>query len=185
MNLFVRYFHHECLAHDVQEAVDFLSQIKEIKLDNTVASRLQNFLDSSNQYPFRLKVSFSNYVLFLKTEANDVEQFHQFEQQRKEAAGDSKNLSMAEKKKSMLETLNREQPGWYEASLVFKRVVVDPVTQKCQYIDTRFAVRLKANSPMHCYERIIDHLKGRSDLDQRSQFPSAKNQNFQYKYLGE
>ena len=32
--------------------------------------------------------------------------------------------------------------------------------------------------------RLIDHLRTRSDVDPRSQFPSPKGKNFQYEYLG-
>ena len=42
--------------------------------------------------------------------------------------------------------------------------------------------RLKANSGMECYERIVEHLRER--VDERSQFPSAKGKNFKFRYLG-
>ena len=75
MNLYVRYFDHEYLAKSVDDALEFLSSIPEIKLESNAASRITTFLNSSNLYPFRLKVSYSNYVLFLKTEAENLEQF--------------------------------------------------------------------------------------------------------------
>ena len=71
-----------------------------------------------------------------------------------------------------------------EATINFKRVVVKPQTGKCQYIDTEFAARIKAYSGIDCYNRMIDHLRTRVDIDQRSQFPSAKGKNFNFKYLG-
>lgn len=187
MNLYVRYFDNECVAKSVEESLDFLRSIGEIKLDNNVANRINTFLNSSNLYPFRLKVSYSNYVLFLKTEAETLEQFKIEEQQRKEqkAAAGGTLQTMAERKKSILEALNEEHVGWYEASILFKRVVLVPQTQKFQYIDTRFRVRCKAISAMDCYNRIIDHLKSRKEIDSRSQFPSAKSANFEYKFLGE
>ncbi len=187
MNLYVRYFDNECVAKSVEESLDFLRSIGEIKLDNNVANRINTFLNSSNLYPFRLKVSYSNYVLFLKTEAETLEQFKIEEQQRKEqkAAAGGTLQTMAERKKSILEALNEEHVGWYEASILFKRVVLVHQTQKFQYIDTRFRVRCKAISAMDCYNRIIDHLKSRKEIDSRSQFPSAKSANFEYKFLGE
>jgi hypothetical protein len=36
---------------------------------------------------------------------------------------------------------------------------------------------------MDCYNRIVNHLKSR--VDSRSQFPSAKGKNFNYRFLGE
>ena len=78
--------------------------------------------------------------------------------------------------------LNEIRPGWYEGSIDFKRVSLIPGTGKFQYRDTQFVARVKANSGMECYERIVDHLRDR--VDERSQFPSAKGKNFKFRYLG-
>ena len=79
------------------------------------------------------------------------------------------------------DVLNVEREGWYECTLLFKRVVMNH-NGKCEYRDTEFAVRLKGNSPMHCYERVVEHLRTR--VDNRSQFPSPKGKNFHFKFLG-
>jgi len=184
MNLYVRYFDNEAVCKDTKECIDFLNTLPDVKLDNNAANRINTFLDSSNLYPFRLKVSYSNYVLFLKTEADTIEGFKEEERLRKEQKLEGR-MSMSDKKKSIMEALKEERKGWYEASLMFKRVVIIPETGKFQYKDTRFSVRCKAVSAQHCYDRIIDHLKSRSDVDQRSQFPSVKSSSFEYKYLGE
>ncbi|MBR1521543.1 MAG: hypothetical protein IJ635_09930 [Bacteroidaceae bacterium] len=182
MNLYVRYFDHECLAKSVDEAIDFLKGIEEIKLESNAASRITTFLNSSNLYPFRLKVSYSNYVLFLKTEAESLEDFKEEEARRKEQKTDRVS-TMAERKKTILDALNEQKSGWWEAGLLFKRVITLPETGKCKYIDTRFRVRLKANSAMDAYTRIVDHLKNRPEIDPRSQFPSAKSPNFEYTFI--
>ena len=147
MNLYVRYFDHEYLATSIEDALNFLSGIGEIKLESNAASRIQTFLNSSNLYPFRLKVSYSNYVLFLKTEATTIEQFKEEQALRKEQRAEHA-ISMAERKKSILDALNEQKPGWWEVGLMFKRVIVMPETGKCQYVDTPFRVRLKAISAM-------------------------------------
>jgi hypothetical protein len=90
---------------------------------------------------------------------------------------------MSEKKRSLLDALNEPKEGWYEATLMFKRVVQIRTTNKFQYRDTRFKVRLKAASPMDCYNRVVEHLRNRQDVDPRSQFPSAKSANFVYTFL--
>ena len=185
MNLFIRYFDHEALATNIDEALEFLSTIEEVKIDNNIASRIQAFMDSSNLYPYRLKVSYSNYILFLKTEAATIEEFKEMEQIRKQQKAEGILPTMAERKKTVLDILNEENPGWYEATILFKRVVLVPETNKFQYKDTRFTARLKAASPMDCYNRLIEHLQSREEIDQRSQFPSAKSSNFEYKYLCE
>ena len=184
MNLYVRYFDHEYLAKSVDDALEFLSSIPEIKLESNAASRITTFLNSSNLYPFRLKVSYSNYVLFLKTEAENLEQFKEEEALRKEQKIDRVS-TMAERKKSIIDALNEENIGWWEAGLTFKRVLIIPETGKCKYVDTPFRARLKAVSAIDAYNRIIDHLKSRPEIDPRSQFPSAKSDKFEYQFIGE
>ncbi len=202
MNLYARYFSHDVLATNMDEVVSFLSAINEINVDQTAINRIQTFWESNNSYPFRLKVSFSNYVLFLKTEAQTLQEFKILEQQHKAVAksnGKAGNNQVAtnsnrgteapqqpavSERKRTIENLNEPQEGWYEATMYFKRVVQNPITNKCQYKDTRFKVRLKAASVMDCYNRIIDHLHNRQEIDQRSQFPSVKSNNFEYHFLG-
>ena len=184
MNLYVRYFDHEYLAKSVEDAIDFLRSIEEIKLESNAASRITTFLSSSNIYPFRLKVSYSNYVLFLKTEAETLEQFKEEEALRKEQKME-RVVTMAERKKNILDALNEENIGWWEAGLTFKRVLIIPETGKCKYVDTPFRVRLRACSAMDAYNRIIEHLKSRPEIDPRSQFPSAKSDKFEYQFIGE
>jgi hypothetical protein len=82
----------------------------------------------------------------------------------------------------VLMTLNEPRFGWYEGSILFKRVQRVPGTSKFQYRDTTFVARLKAASGMDCYNRIVAHLAER--VDRRSQFPSAKGKNFKFEYLG-
>ena len=92
-------------------------------------------------------------------------------------------MLMSERKKTILDILNEPHSGWYDATIYFKRVIQNPETGKCKYVDTRFRVRLLAESAMHCYDRIITHLQNRQDVDPRSQFPSAKSSNFEYVFL--
>ena len=183
MNLYIRYFEQDALATTMDEVVAFLETVKDLKLTGDVINRVNSFYLSNNQYPYRLKVGYSNYILFLKTEANTLEEFKEMERIRNEqkAAG----TYVAEKKKSVLELMAEENPGWYDAILVFKRVVPIKDTNKFQYLDTRFHAKLKAQSALDCYERIVNHLRNRQDVDSRSQYPSAKSSNFEYTFLGD
>lgn len=183
MNLYVRYFDHETLAHNLDEIKSFLATIHEIKVNNDMINRIADFRESDNLFPFRLKVSYSNYILFLKTPANNLAEFKALEKARKEQRNDN-HQSMADKKRSQLEILNEINPGWYEGKILFKRVVLNPITSKCRYVDTVFRVRCKASCPMECYDRMIDHLRNRPEIDPRSQFPSAKSNNFEYTFIG-
>ncbi len=183
MNLYIRYFNQETVATNMDEAAAFLETLHDVKLADDALNRVNFYYTSNNQYPFRLKVNFTNYVLFLKTEASNLEEFKRMEQLRNEQKETGTYTS--EKKKSALEIMAEPNPGWYEASITFKRVVPIHDTNKFQYCDTRFSARLKADSPLDSYNRIINHLRNRQDVDSRSQFPSAKSANFTYKYLGE
>ena len=183
MNLFIRYFNQETVATNIDEAAAFLETLNDVKLADDALSRVNTYFTSNNQYPFRLKVNYTNYVLFLKTEASSIEEFKRMEQIRNEQK--ETGTFAPEKKKSALEIMSESKPGWYEASITFKRVVPIHDTNKFQYCDTRFSVRAKADSPMDCYNRIVNHLRNRQDVDSRSQFPSAKSANYTYKYLGE
>lgn len=182
MNLYIRYFDKETLATNMEEVVAFLESIDEVRLSDETVRRIANYQESNNMYPYRMKVGFTNYVLFLKSEASNLEEFKELERIRNEQK--AQGTYVPEKKKSAMDQLAEEREGWYEASLTFKRVVQIADTNKFQYKDTRFRARLKANSPLDCYERIVNHLRNRQDVDARSQFPSAKSSNFQFQYLG-
>ena len=189
MNLYVRYFDHEKLAMNLDEVVEFLSGIEEISVDRAMIDRIVSFTDSTSVYPFRLKVSLNNYILFLKTEAASMEEFKEMEKMRKDqkapTSGGGSFSTNSDRKRSIIEILNDERPGWYEGTLIFKRVVPIPQTSKFQYKDVRFTARMRAISGMDCYNRIVEHLKNRQDVDHRSQFPAAKSNNFEYRFLGE
>jgi hypothetical protein len=82
-------------------------------------------------------------------------------------------------------TFSAEQPGWYHATMKLKRVMaVEGAANKFCYVDTVFEAKLKAHSVQDCYNRVIDHLRTRADLDPRSQFPSIRGRNFNAEFLG-
>lgn len=183
MNLYVRYFDHDTLATNMDEVASFLGTLRDVKVNDDMFNRIEAFVHSDNVYPFRLKVSYSNYILFLKTDAKDLVEFKYREKQRKQQQSENR-MTMAEKKRSQLQMLSQEQEGWYVASVMFKRVIMNPETGKCQYVDTNFRARLRAMSALDCYNRVIQHLKNRQDVDPRSQFPSVKSNNFHYEFIG-
>ena len=186
MNLYIRYFAHEAFVKSVDEAVDFPRTIPEIKVEQPLINRINAFYTGTSIYPYHLKVSFNNYVIIIKSDAESMEEFKDQQKKREEQKNDPKHAAVVtERRRTIQDILNEPRYGWYEASLTFKRVVLIPETSKFQYKDTLFRVRLKAQSPMDCYNRIVDHLRNRQDVDSRSQFPSSKSSNFFYTYLGE
>jgi hypothetical protein len=181
MNLYLRYFDKETLAHDVNEALDFLRSIPEIGMNANLEADVRDYANSDVYYPKRYKIRPRVYFIIIKTTAATMLDF----KQKKALHSMPANNAVAEKKDmtAMASTrLNEELHGWYEGTLDFKRVVLVPATGKHEYRDTHFVARCKAVSGQDCYNRIVDHLRGR--VDGRSQFPSAKGKNFHFKYLG-
>ena len=182
MNLYLRYFDKETLAHNVDEALAFLRSIPEIGMNSNIESDIRDYVASDVFYPKRYKVRQRVYFIIIKTTAATMLDFKQKKAlhsspQQNMLGGDKRELPS-----TVMMRLNEERPGWYEGSLDFKRVVMIPSTGKHEYRDTHFVVQCKAMSGMDCYNRIVDDLRGR--VDNRSQFPSAKGKNFHFKYLG-
>ncbi|MBQ7684345.1 MAG: hypothetical protein IJT48_07625 [Bacteroidaceae bacterium] len=179
MNLYIRYFQNEILVKSVEEACVFLSSIPDIKVDDALANDLRRFLADPAMYPKRYKVKGKSYFIVIKTPFETIKEF----QDEGAAKREGRELRQAERR-DRIDHITRLRVGWYEACLTFKRVVSHPTTQKFMYCDTPFRARLKATSVQDCYNRIVDHLRARRDVDPRSQFPSVKGRNFEYTFLG-
>ena len=177
MNLYLRYFDSEILVHTVDEAINFLSGIEEIGMDEALERDLRQYAESEIYYPKRYKIRPRVYFIVIKTEAATMEDFKNKKAVRTPAERAEKPMVAP-----ALVKLNEQRPGWYEGIVDFKRVLLVPGTGKFEYRDTRFVARCKADSGMDCYNRIIDNLRER--VDPRSQFPSPKGKNFQFEYLG-
>lgn len=178
MNLYLRYFDSEILAHTVEEAIDFLSGIEEIGMNPTLENDIRQYASSDIFYPKRYKIRPCVYFIVIKTEAATMDDFKNKKALRTPSA-DSADKPMVS---PVLTRLTEKREGWYEGAVDFKRVLLVPGTGKFEYRDTHFVARCKAESGMDCYNRIIDNLRQR--VDPRSQFPSPKGKNFQFEYLG-
>ena len=176
MNLYIRYFDDETLVHSVDEALDFLSSLDDVEVNEEMINELEKFMNSSAMYPKHIKVHMRSFFIAIKTTAESLEEF------KAKGSGQVKLEKAAQKE--ALAGYDQFQPGWYAAKIVFKRVVFMPETQKCHYVDTPFICKVKADSAHNCYDKVIDHLRARRDIDPRSQFPSIKSSNFEWDYLG-
>ena len=181
MNLYLRYFDRETLVTSVDEAIAFLSSIDEIGMTPDLEQDIREYAASDVFFPKRYQIRPRVYFIVIKTEAATMQDFKEKKALRSHApeaapVKDRNNTHM------VLTKLNEERPGWYEGSIDFKRVLMVPGTGKFQYRDTHFVAQVKALSPMDCYNRIVEHLRQR--VDERSQFPSAKGMNFNYRFLG-
>lgn len=177
MNLYIRYFDEETLVHSVEEALSFLSSLGDVEVTEEIASELEKFMASSALYPKHIKVHARSFFIAIKTTAKTMAEF-------KSKGADQNKAEKAAQKEAMA-NYSVAQPGWYEAKITFKRVVQIPETQKSQYVDTPFVCKVWANSAQECYDKVLDHLRSRQDIDPRSQFPSIKSQNFEFNFLGE
>lgn len=177
MNLYIRYFDEECVVSSAEEAFDFLSSLPGVTLDEVLVKDLRQYMESSMPYPKRYKVRPRVYFIVIKTTATTLAEF-------KMNGGKTMPLSEGAERGISTRAPMGERPGWYEGEILFKRVVPIAGTNKFQYKDTRFRARCKAHSVQDCYERIVDHLRSRQEVDARSQFPSVKGKNFSCLYLG-
>lgn len=193
MNLYIRYFDDEVVVKSVDEALQFISGFQGFAMTPQFEADFRQYVEGPMPYPKRYKVRARIYFIVIKTTAESLEEFKaNGKPTGEEAAGvDLADGDLAAKERAFLRPkdqimmrLQDELPGWYEGVVNFKRVVRNAVTGKCDYIDTQFVARVKAYSGIDCYNRVIDHLRTRADIDPRSQFPSAKGKNFQFTYLG-
>ena len=163
MNIYARYFDNEIVVHSPDELFNFLASLQDINVDDRLVEELTAYINSDITYPKRYKVRPRVYFILIKTTADSLEEFK----------ANNKNA------------LEEENEGWYFGRVNFKRVILIPGTQKFQYRDTSFAAYVRAISAKDCYDRMIEHLKNRQDVDPRSQFPSARGANFTYEFVGD
>lgn len=191
MNIYARYFNQDTLVYSYEELMDFLSSIPEIPVNQRLADDVRAYIDSDMPYPRRYKIRPRVYFILIKTDAQTMDEFkanrkHVEEseepQQRPMPAQNETQFSKKDIKNAQLAN-GRE--GWYFANIAFKRVIQIANTNKFRYQDTTFSAYVKAESGIDCYQRVVEHLKNRPEIDLRSQFPSARGSNFSFQYVGE
>ena len=170
------------MVHNVDDAIDFLRSIPEIGMNANIENDIRDYVASDVFYPKRYNVRHRVYFIIIKTTAATMLDFKQKKALHTMPQQNTPVMDKRDLTTNVITRLNEERPGWYEGALDFKRVVMIPATGKHEYRDTHFVVQCKAMSGIDCYNRIVDHLRGR--VDTRSQFPSAKGKNFHFKYLG-
>ena len=189
MNIYVRYFDNEALVRNLDELFDFLSSLGDITINKMMVDELTNYVNEEPNYPKRYKVRPRVYFILIKTTAQSLEEFKANNRPPQHSApmlpAYAGNLGGVVRKDSRIFMLQEEREGWYFGRINFKRVLLIPGTQKFQYRDTTFAAYVHTSSALECYNRIVSHLKNRQDIDQRSQFPSAKGSNFSYEFFGD
>lgn len=184
MNIYIRYFDHEAVTRSFDELIDYIDSIGEIPIDKALIDELTEYINSDVSYPKRYKVRPRVYFILIKTNVSTLEQFKANRRANLEAEANGEVRSDFQYRDERTMQLMEPREGWYLGKINFKRVILVPGTQKFQYRDTTFSAYVRAHSAQHCYNRIIEHLRNRQDIDARSQLPSAKGNNFEYEYLG-
>ena len=190
MNIYARYFNQEALLHNYDELMGFLSSIPEIPITQRMEEDVKEYLDSDMPYPKRYKIRPRVYFILIKTNADTMDEFKANHKEEGELSqsGPTKPEMLAEpvynKKDIKMVQLAEQHTGWYLGTIVFKRVIQISGTTKFRYEDTTFQAYVRATSGQECYNRIIEHLKNRSEVDLRSQFPSARGSNFTFEFVG-
>ena len=182
MSIYARYFDRETLVNTTEELIDFLASISEIQITPQLVDDVKAYVDSDNPYPKRYKVRPRIYFILIKSNATTLAEFRA---NNKKENGEENNSSFVDSKDIRQQELRNEQPGWYRCKITFKRVIQIPETLKFQYQDSDFEAFIKANTPLECYNHMLDYLQTRQDIDPRSQFPSARNNSFCFQYIGE
>lgn len=189
MNIYARYFDQDVLVYSFEELMDFLASIPEIPINQHMIDDVRMYVESDIPYPKRYKIRPRVYFILIKTTAQTMEEFKANRKDNSVRQMPEVNAGVPEmvvnKKEIKAALLAEERFGWYLGTIVFKRVIQIANTAKFRYQDTTFQAYVQAESGMECYNRIVDHLKGRSEVDFRSQFPSARGVNFSFEYVGE
>ncbi|MBO4906657.1 MAG: hypothetical protein J5486_06440 [Bacteroidaceae bacterium] len=180
MNLYIRYFDDETVVTNLDDAFAFISTFDNFQMTPQFVEDFRQYAESSMPYPKRYKVHSRVYFIVIKTTANTLEEFKANGKSNKD---DEAAPAQQDHKKAQADVFNAVNPGWYETTVRFKRVFVNDAG-KCEYLESDFTARLKAVSPQDSYNRVIDYLRSREDIDPRSQFPSIKGKNFTYSFLG-
>ena len=189
MNIYARYFNQEALLHSFDELMDFLSSIPEIPITQRMEEDVKAYIDSDIPYPKRYKIRPRVYFILIKTMAETMEEFKANHRDESDAMkigieNDSIVEPIYNKKDIKAIQLSEERYGWYLGTIVFKRVIQIAGTTKFRYQDTTFQAYVRASSGQDCYNHIIEHLKNRPEIDLRSQFPSARGNNFTFEFVG-
>ncbi len=183
MNIYARYFDQEIVASSFEELITFLTAIPEINVTTELLDNVKAYIDSPLPYPKRYKLRPRVYFILIKTTAKDILEFKN-KRNKEESAHSRPNTAQAYKDDRTAK-LFETNPGWYSTSLCIKRMVYIKEIQKYQYQNNTIKAYINADSPIKCYERLLEYFQTRKDIDSRSQIPSAKSENFKCQYIGE
>ena len=180
MNIYVRYFDHEALFHTSEEVIDFLRNLNDFNMTPEIINMIQDYGRNNMPYAKRCHVRPGTYFLLIKSTAENLSEF-----KANRRTNDDPTTPDKKGKELRYEQLAEEKEGWYRCTMKFKRVTLIPGTEKNHYQDTLFSAYVHGKSGNDCYNRILQHLRNRQDIDPRSQFPSPRGMNFTFEFVGD
>ena len=185
MNIYVRYFDQETVASSFEELINFLSSIPEINVTAELLDNVKAYIDSPLPYPKRYKLRPRVYFILIKTTAKTILEFKNNRNKEENEDHTQQTYATPNYKEERLSKLTDVNTGWYKTSLNIKRMVFIHEIQKFQYQDNIIKAYINAESPLECYNRLVEYIGTRNDIDPRTQIPSAKSESFKYHYVGE
>ena len=173
MNYYIRYFDNEEVLNNVDELIDFLSEILHGELTPELTEEVVGFCLDKTNFPRHFRLPNKTTFIIIKTNSQTLEEF-----KTRGANGGAfpGNPPVKEEQKSAYDEV---VPGIYYVTITFRRAIVNPETKKCLYADEVFEVQMLAESQRHCYDVVVDYLRNNPEVDARSQYPSIRSNNFQ------
>ena len=176
MKYYVRYFDDETMVDNLKEAMDFLSGLDGVEMDEACVEQLTSYFTTDQKGSKKIYMPNHRSFLIIKTTVNTMEEFK---------ANNQKNAETGEERPSGAKALDAEQHGWYECKLSFQRIVTNPETKKCFYYNDTLEAKVMADSARDAHTQMVKHLRENPDVDERSQMPAAASKIFVWRFLGE
>lgn len=176
MKYYVRYFDDETMVDNLKEAMDFLSGLDGVEMDEACVEQLTSYFTTDQKGSKKIYMPNHRSFLIIKTTVNTMEEFK---------ANNQKNAEAGEERPSGTKVLDAEQHGWYECKLSFQRIVTNPETKKCFYYNDTLEAKVMAESARDAHTQMVKHLRENPDVDERSQMPAAASKNFVWRFVGE
>ena len=173
MKYYVRYFDDETMVGNMKEAMDFLSSLPGVEMNEQCVEQLTTYFTTDQKGSKKIFMPNRRSFLIIKTTVNTLEEFK---------ANNQRNVEATEEKTVAPKSLDAEQKGWYECKLAFQRMVTNPDTKKSFYYNDTLEAKVMADSARAAYERMVQYLKENPDVDSRSQMPAASSKNFAWKF---
>ena len=172
MNYYARYFDDEGVFSSADELTDFIASLPSINMTDELAFDIQEFCCEQTTYPRHFRLPNKTTFIVIKTNSQTLEEF------KTRGANGGCAVPQNQQKADNISPYDQIVPGRYMVRMQFRRAYVNPLTNKCLYSDDEIQISMLAQSQRQCYDEVVEYLRSREDIDQRSQYPSIRSNNF-------